>query len=46
MKRYKCPYCKERAAMRLELREWKYIKSTTLLKICSKCGWIVKEIKL
>jgi DNA-directed RNA polymerase subunit RPC12/RpoP len=54
MKRSKCPYCKERVAMRLEMQEWKHMKSTTflytktttLLKICSKCGWIVKEIKL
>jgi N-acetylmuramoyl-L-alanine amidase len=36
----------KRVAMKLEMRRWNYMKSTTLLKICSKCGYIIKEIKL
>ena len=49
MKRSKCPHCKERVAMKLELLgefKYMYMGCPSIIKICSKCGWIVKEIKL
>ena len=45
MKRSKCPYCKERVAMKLDIQKPIY-EVGSILKICSKCGWIVKVIKL